>query len=98
MAAGVSRIGHALTDVAADRAQAMVPRHSTACLAGFHAAQAFIFERTGKSVKTHKGVQTELHRLTRADPGFAAVLILVAIALSSSRSGSARASAAGHTT
>ena len=28
----------------------------TAYLAGFHAAQAFISERTGKSVKTHKGV------------------------------------------
>lgn len=39
----------------------------TAYLAGFHAAQAFIFEKTGKSVKTHKGVHSELHRLTRAD-------------------------------
>jgi len=42
----------------------------TAYLAGFHAAQAFISEKTGKSVKTHKGVQTELHRLTRHEPGF----------------------------
>ena len=42
----------------------------TAYLAGFHAAQAVISERTGRFVKTHKGVQTELHRLTRGDPGF----------------------------
>jgi uncharacterized protein (UPF0332 family) len=37
----------------------------TAYLAGFHAAQTFISERTGRSLKTHRGVQTELHRLTR---------------------------------
>ena len=42
----------------------------TAYLAGFHAAQAFISERTGRSVKTHKGVHSELHRLTRDDPDF----------------------------
>ena len=36
-----------------------------AYLAGFHAAQAFIFERTGKSSKTHAGVQTEFLRLTK---------------------------------
>jgi uncharacterized protein (UPF0332 family) len=28
----------------------------TAYLAGFHAAQAYISERTGKFLKTHKGV------------------------------------------
>ncbi len=38
-----------------------------AYLACFHVAQAYIFERTGKTLKTHKGVQTELFRLTRAD-------------------------------
>ena len=27
----------------------------TAYLAGFHAAQALIFERTGRAVKTHRG-------------------------------------------
>jgi uncharacterized protein (UPF0332 family) len=37
----------------------------TAYLAGFHAAQALISEKTGRSVKTHKGVHRELHRLTR---------------------------------
>lgn len=38
-----------------------------AYLAGFHAAQAFIFERTGKSSKTHAGVQTVFLRLTKDD-------------------------------
>lgn len=42
----------------------------TAYLAGFHAAQAFISEKTGKSVKTHKGVHSELHRLTKDEPHF----------------------------
>jgi uncharacterized protein (UPF0332 family) len=40
----------------------------TAYLAAFHAAQALIFERTGKVFKTHHGVQTEFLRVTRADP------------------------------
>jgi uncharacterized protein (UPF0332 family) len=39
----------------------------TAYLAGFHAAQALISERTGRAVKTHKGVNSELHRLTKDD-------------------------------
>ena len=33
-----------------------------AYLAGFHAAQALIFERNGKTPKTHSGVQTEFAR------------------------------------
>ncbi len=37
----------------------------TAYLAGFHAAQAFIFERDGKVFKSHSGVQTEFLRLTK---------------------------------
>jgi len=41
----------------------------TAYLAGFHAAQALISERTGKAAKTHKGVQSELHRLLKDMPG-----------------------------
>jgi uncharacterized protein (UPF0332 family) len=45
-----------------------------AYLAGFHAAQAFISERTGRSVKTHKGVHGELYRLTKNDPDFTADL------------------------
>ncbi len=36
-----------------------------AYLAAFHAAQAFISEQTGRSVKTHKGVHGELYRLTK---------------------------------
>ncbi|HWG07089.1 MAG TPA: HEPN domain-containing protein [Beijerinckiaceae bacterium] len=39
----------------------------TAYLAGFHAAQAFISEKTGRTVKTHKGVHTEFQRLTKDD-------------------------------
>lgn len=41
-----------------------------AYLAGFHAAQAFISEKTGRAVKTHRGVQAELHRLTKDDARF----------------------------
>jgi uncharacterized protein (UPF0332 family) len=40
----------------------------TAYLAGYHAAQAFIFERVGKVFKSHAGVQTEFLRLTKDDP------------------------------
>jgi uncharacterized protein (UPF0332 family) len=36
-----------------------------AYLAGLHAAQALIVESTGKLVKTHRGVQRELARLTK---------------------------------
>jgi uncharacterized protein (UPF0332 family) len=35
----------------------------TAYLAAFHSAQACIFEMARRTVKTHKGVQTELLRL-----------------------------------
>jgi uncharacterized protein (UPF0332 family) len=40
----------------------------SAYLAGFHDAQALISEKTGRAVKTHKGVRVELHRLTKDDP------------------------------
>jgi uncharacterized protein (UPF0332 family) len=40
----------------------------TAYLAGFHAAQALIFEKTGRTARTHKGVNVALHRLTKDDP------------------------------
>jgi uncharacterized protein (UPF0332 family) len=39
----------------------------TAYLAGFHAAQALIFENAGKLLKTHRGVQAEFLRLTKED-------------------------------
>lgn len=42
----------------------------TAYLAGFHAAQAFIFEHLGKALKTHNGVQKEFLRLTKDVPRF----------------------------
>jgi len=38
-----------------------------AYLAAFHAAQAFIFESTGKAAKSHNGVRSEFARLTRAE-------------------------------
>lgn len=41
-----------------------------AYLAAFHAAEALIFERTGKVVRTHRGVQSEFLRLTKDDPSF----------------------------
>jgi len=44
-----------ITDIAAREAY----------LAAFHAAEAFIFEVTGKVAKTHRGVRSEFARLTR---------------------------------
>ena len=42
----------------------------TAYLAAFHAAQALIFERTGRTPKTHQGVRTQFAKLARADNHF----------------------------
>jgi uncharacterized protein (UPF0332 family) len=39
----------------------------TAYLAGLHAAQALIFERSGKIIKRHRGLQAEFRRLTKDD-------------------------------
>ncbi|MBC7906015.1 MAG: HEPN domain-containing protein [Rhodospirillaceae bacterium] len=39
-----------------------------AYLAAFHAAQALIFERTGKAAKSHQGVHAEFSRLAKDDP------------------------------
>jgi uncharacterized protein (UPF0332 family) len=39
-----------------------------AYLCAFHAAQAFIFERTGKAAKSHQGVHTEFNRLAKDEP------------------------------
>jgi len=36
-------------------------------MASFHIAQAYIFERTDRISKTHKGVQIEFFRLTKQD-------------------------------
>jgi uncharacterized protein (UPF0332 family) len=37
---------------------------------GFHAAQALIFERLDRVVKTHKGVHSEFARLVKDDPRY----------------------------
>ena len=39
----------------------------SAYLAAFHAAQALIAERTGRAVKTHKGVNASFQRLVAGD-------------------------------
>ena len=39
-----------------------------AYLAGYHAAQALISERTGKIAKTHEGVNSQFNLLTKGDP------------------------------
>jgi uncharacterized protein (UPF0332 family) len=39
-----------------------------AYLAGFHAAQALISERTGRVVETHRGVRGAFARLSKDDP------------------------------
>ena len=39
-----------------------------AYLAAFHAAQAFIFNSTGKVAKTHSGVRSEFSRLAKEEP------------------------------
>jgi len=40
----------------------------TAYLAGFHAAQALLFETNGRVFKTHTGVRSEFARLVKDDP------------------------------
>jgi uncharacterized protein (UPF0332 family) len=37
-------------------------------LAAYHAAQAFIFERTGDVVKTHRGIRSRFAEVTRDNP------------------------------
>jgi uncharacterized protein (UPF0332 family) len=57
-----------------ERAPALLAQNFTdeagraAYLAGFHAAQALVFESTGRSPKTHNGIQTEFARLTKNNP------------------------------
>ncbi len=56
-----------------DRGSVDVGRISRRCrrphsyLAGFHAAQALLFERESRVVKTRDGVHSEWQRLTRGD-------------------------------
>lgn len=44
----------------------------TAYIAGYHAAQALIFEATGRVFKTHSAVQGEFGRLVKDEPGVGA--------------------------
>jgi uncharacterized protein (UPF0332 family) len=39
-------------------------------LATYHAAHAFVFERTGQAVKTHRGLRTAYARAARGEPRF----------------------------
>lgn len=39
-----------------------------AYLAAFHAAQAYIFDHTGRAAKTHKGVQSQFAQLAAQEP------------------------------
>ena len=58
-----------------------------AYLACFHVAQAFIYERTDRTAKTDRGVQSEFFRLSRDDPrGDPALRRFLAEATSSSQS------------
>src|SRR5258707_1384031 len=57
----------------------------TAYLSGFHAAQAFISQKTGRTVRTHKGVHTEFQRLTKDDPSFAPISELSCPTLTTSK-------------
>jgi uncharacterized protein (UPF0332 family) len=41
-----------------------------AYLAGYHAAQGLIFERTGREARTHRGVNSQFNRLAKDDPRF----------------------------
>jgi uncharacterized protein (UPF0332 family) len=60
-----------------DKAQGLLDAHHwpdeagrAAYLAGLHAAQALIFENTGKVIKRHSGVQREFARLVKDEPRF----------------------------
>ena len=53
---------------AASHAGAQNAQGRAAYLAAFHAAQAIIFELSGKAAKTHRGVHSEFQRLTRNEP------------------------------
>jgi uncharacterized protein (UPF0332 family) len=46
-----------------------------AYLAGFHAAQALIYAKTGKSAKTHQGVQSQFLKLVQHESAFPADLL-----------------------
>lgn len=57
-------------DAAVRIAAANLPRVAAreAYMAAFHAAQATIFERAGRVVKTHKGVHSTFASIAKGDP------------------------------
>jgi uncharacterized protein (UPF0332 family) len=55
----------AIADYVVDEWPAEAGRSSY--LAGFHAAQALIAERTGRAIKTHKGVNASFQRIAMGD-------------------------------
>jgi uncharacterized protein (UPF0332 family) len=48
----------------------MIPRIAAreAYLAAYHAAEALLYERTGKIAKSHSGLRSEFARITRGEP------------------------------
>jgi uncharacterized protein (UPF0332 family) len=50
--------------------QPLVPRIAgrEAYLAAFHAAEALLYERTGRVAKTHRGLRVQFSRITRDEP------------------------------
>ena len=50
--------------------QPLVPRIAgrEAYLAAFHAAEALLYERTGRVAKTHRGLRAQFARITRDEP------------------------------
>jgi uncharacterized protein (UPF0332 family) len=42
-----------------------------AYLAAYHAAEGYIFEQTGRTVKTHRGLRAAFSRLARSEPRIA---------------------------
>jgi uncharacterized protein (UPF0332 family) len=64
--AGAKRIAAAeVPDVAAREAY----------LAVYHAAEAYIFELTGKAVKTHRGIRSQFNRLAQDEPRIGSQLL-----------------------
>jgi uncharacterized protein (UPF0332 family) len=48
-----------------------------AYVSAYHAAAAYIFERTGRTVKTHRGLRTSFSRLAQSEPRIAGEYLTV---------------------
>ena len=57
----------------------------TAYLAGFHAAQALVFETHGRALKTHSGVRSEFARLVKTRALIVSFVVSLAMPTSSKR-------------